>query len=67
MVYVDGVGGHMVANWPRIEQYEPPEVEYCDFDDGWAVCAPPDVNMDDFINTIEEPSDEEISQMEAGW
>jgi len=65
MVYQENNGGHMVMRWP-LDLYASPEVDYCEFPDGWATCAPPDVNMDDYINTVVPPTDEEIAQMEAG-
>lgn len=67
MVYVDGVGGHMVTSWQN--EHGIPEVDYCEFPDGWSTCAPPDVDMDDYINTVVPPTDEEIGYMteENGW
>ena len=46
--------------------YDPPEIDYCDFPGGFAFVPPPEFDMDEFINTIVPPTDEEIAQMEAG-
>jgi hypothetical protein len=65
MVWADThLSGHEVVTCPN--SFDPPEVDYCEFPDGWAVMPPPDVDIDEFINTIAEPSDEEIARVDVG-
>jgi len=42
------ISGHMIeCRGDSI--YDPPEIEFCDFPDGWATCPPPEFDMDEFL------------------
>ena len=42
------------------EVHLPRELDWCEFDGGWATTPPPVVDMDTFIETVAQPSYEEI-------
>jgi len=51
--------GHLVAIF---NTDAPSEVDFCEFEMGWATCPPPEFDMDLFMETVEEPSWKEMAE-----
>ena len=40
----------------------PVDIDWCEFEMGWATCPPPKFDMDLFMETVEEPSWKEMAE-----
>lgn len=56
----NGVFGHMVAMWNE----NGGEVDFCEFNLGWATIPPQEFNFDEWLDYVVEPDEQELAIMD---